>query len=69
MLSANGLRRRKETVSRGRELLDVRPCWNVNSTAPGGGVAEMLQSLSGYVQGAGLDARWVAVGGDAEFFR
>ena len=43
--------------------------WTVNSTASGGGVAEMLRSLIGYVRGAGLDARWVVIGGDADFFR
>jgi trehalose synthase len=43
--------------------------WTVNSTAQGGGVAEMLRSLIGYVRGAGLDARWTVVGGDADFFR
>ncbi len=69
MLSGDGLRRLEHTVSRGRELLGGRTCWNVNSTARGGGVAEMLQSLIGYVQGAGLDARWVAVDGDPDFFR
>jgi trehalose synthase len=43
--------------------------WNVNSTARGGGVAEMLRSLIGYVHGAGLDARWLVIPGNAEFFR
>ena len=28
----------------------------------------MLRSLIGYTRGAGLDARWVVVPGDAEFF-
>ena len=49
--------------------MDGRTLWTVNSTARGGGVAEMLHSLIGYVRGAGLDARWVVIGGDAEFFR
>jgi trehalose synthase len=49
-------------------LLDGRTLWNVNSTARGGGVAEMLRSLIGYVRGAGIDARWVVVPGDADFF-
>ena len=40
----------------------------VNSTARGGGVAEMLRSLIGYVRGAGLDARWIVIDGDEEFF-
>ena len=43
-----------------------RTIWNVNSTATGGGVAEMLQSLLAYARGAGVDARWVVIQGDAE---
>jgi trehalose synthase len=69
VLSADGAARFEHTVARGRELLDGRTCWNVNSTARGGGVAEMLQSLIGYARGAGLDARWVAIDGDPDFFR
>jgi trehalose synthase len=42
---------------------------NVNSTATGGGVAELLQTLLAYAKGAGIDARWIVVEGDAEFFR
>src|SRR5215475_1996111 len=41
---------------------------NVNSTAAGGGVAEMLQTLLAYARGAGVDARWVVIEGDPEFF-
>jgi trehalose synthase len=41
---------------------------NVNSTATGGGVAEMLQTLLAYVRGAGVDARWLVIDGDPEFF-
>ena len=37
--------------------------WNVNSTAAGGGVAEMLPSLIGYARGLGLDARWFVIAG------
>ena len=33
-----------------RPMLSGRAIWNVNSTAAGGGVAEMLQVLVGYVQ-------------------
>ena len=43
--------------------------WNVNSTAQGGGVAEMLHSLLAYARGAGVDARWIVIAGDPEFFR
>ena len=55
-------------LARGRALLADRTVWNVNSTARGGGVAEMLRSLIGYVQGAGIDARWVVMPGDTAFF-
>ncbi len=34
----------------------------------GGGVAEMLRSLIAYVRGVGIDARWVVIEGDADFF-
>ena len=42
--------------------------WHINSTAAGGGVAEMLQTLLGYERGAGLDSRWLVIEGDPEFF-
>jgi trehalose synthase len=41
---------------------------NVNSTATGGGVAELLQTLSAYVRGAGVNCRWLVIGGDPSFF-
>src|SRR5262245_12354524 len=53
----------------GREVFQGRTVWNVNSTAAGGGVAEMLRSLMAYVCGASVDARWVVVPGTPEFFR
>ncbi len=59
----------EHTLTRGRELLQGRTLWNINSTARGGGVAEMLRSLLGYTRGAGLDTRWVAINGDPRFFR
>ncbi len=49
-------------------LLDGHTVWNVNSTASGGGVAEMLRVLVGYTRGAGLDVRWLVTHGDEEFF-
>ena len=48
----------EQTIAAAHALLDRRTIWNVNSTAYGGGVAEMLRSLIGYVRGAGLDGRW-----------
>jgi len=45
-----------------------RTVWNVNSTAVGGGVAEMLQVLVGYVEDLGVAIRWLVIHGDADFF-
>jgi trehalose synthase len=45
-----------------------RRIWNVNSTARGGGVAEMLVPLLAYARGAGVDARWQVITADAPFF-
>jgi trehalose synthase len=42
--------------------------WNVNSTARGGGVAEMLAALIPYERGAGIDERWAVMEGSPEFF-
>ena len=51
-----------------QSALDGRAIFNINSTASGGGVAEMLQTLLAYVRGAGIDARWLVIEGDPEFF-
>jgi trehalose synthase len=51
-----------------RDQLGGRTVWNVNSTAAGGGVAEMLQVLVGYVKDVGISVRWSVITGDAEFF-
>ena len=53
---------------RAAELFAGRVVWHVNSTARGGGVVELLQSLLGYARGAGVDARWVVVDGSPAFF-
>jgi trehalose synthase len=50
------------------ESLDGRTVWNVNSTAEGGGVAEILHSLLPYLQDAGWKVRWVVMDGDEDFF-
>jgi len=57
------------TAARLRGLLSRRVVWNVNSTAVGGGVAEMLQSLLGYTRGLGIDSRWLVIEGNPDFFR
>jgi trehalose synthase len=51
------------------KILEGRVIWHVNSTARGGGVAEMLQSLLAYARGAGVDVRWVTIGANEDFFR
>jgi trehalose synthase len=55
-------------VREARELLDGRVVWNVNSTARGGGVVELLRPLVAYARGAGVDARWLVIDGTPEFF-
>jgi trehalose synthase len=56
-------------IATARELLTGRAIWHVNSTARGGGVAEMLQSLLAYARGAEVDVRWVTISGNPDFFR
>ncbi len=51
-----------------RDRLSKRVVWNVNSTAVGGGVAEMLPSLLGYARGIGIDTRWLVIAGNPDFF-
>jgi trehalose synthase len=68
VLTPTGLTAFEHAIQRGRELLGDGTFWNVNSTAAGGGVAEMLRSLIGYACGAGLDARWVVIEGAPDFF-
>ena len=66
-----GPRRAEAMVAAGAralELLGSRTFWNVNSTAAGGGVAEMLQTLVHYARGAGVDARWLVLHGTPAFF-
>jgi len=56
------------TAQRARETLAGRVVWNINSTASGGGVAEMLQTLLAYARGAAVDTRWLVIDGDPQFF-
>ena len=57
-----------DAADRVRPLLAGRTVWNVNSTAAGGGVAEMLQVLVGYVQDLSIPVGWLVITGDAGFF-
>jgi trehalose synthase len=58
----------REGLRRAAAALAGRVVWSVNSTARGGGVAEMLPWLLGYARGAGIDARWMVIGGAPGFF-
>ncbi|NYD41809.1 glycosyltransferase [Nocardioides panaciterrulae] len=58
----------EQTAVHARALLAGRTVWNLNSTAHGGGVAEMLQVLLSYGRGAGVDTRWLVIEGDPAFF-
>jgi trehalose synthase len=53
---------------RAEAMLSGRTIWNVNATAAGGGVAEMLQALLAYAKGAGVDTRWLVLDGTPDFF-
>lgn len=55
-------------IEDGARELRERVVWNVNSTARGGGVVELLKPLLGYSRGAGVDARWAVIHADAPFF-
>jgi trehalose synthase len=68
LLTPERTERLETYVAATRELLEGRVVWNVNSTARGGGVAEMLHTLVAYAAGASVDIRWLVVGGDPEFF-
>ena len=58
----------RAVVARSAVALSGRTIWNVNSTATGGGVAEMLRSILGYVLDSGIRTRWLVLAGDPPFF-
>jgi trehalose synthase len=64
VLDPNDCRRFLDRLEVAAERLAGRRLWQVNSTEQGGGVAEMLHFLTG----AGIDARWVVIEGNQEFF-
>jgi trehalose synthase len=68
-LLGQGWKQVDEAIDEARRLLKGRVVWNVNSTARGGGVAELLQSLLAYARGAGVDVRWLTISGNPDFFR
>jgi len=58
-----------EMVHTTRERVRGHVVWNLNSTAAGGGVAEILTSLIAYAVDAGVDARWLVVHATPDFFK
>jgi trehalose synthase len=68
LLGPERAQRFEATAATACALLQGRSVVNVNSTATGGGVAELLQTLLAYARGAGVDARWVVIEGDPRFF-
>jgi trehalose synthase len=68
LIDPDRLRELLTGADRFRRQLDGRTLWHVNSTVAGGGVAEMLQALLGYVLDQDIDVRWLAIDGDPEFF-
>ncbi len=57
-----------EAIRGATRVLGSRTVVNVNSTAAGGGVAELLETLLGYARGGGVATRWFVVEGDPAFF-
>jgi trehalose synthase len=68
LFSAERAERLDTLAAEARDRLDGRVVWNVNATAHGGGVAEMLQTLLAYARGAGVDTRWVVLSAAPDFF-
>jgi trehalose synthase len=48
--------------------LQGRTVWHVNSTSEGGGVAELLHQVLGYLIDGGIRTRWIVIEGDQDFF-
>jgi trehalose synthase len=69
VLELEPARRFARRLDQAADRLAGRRVWHVNSTEGGGGVAEMLHFLLGYLIGAGIDARWVVLEGNEDFFR
>jgi trehalose synthase len=69
LLGSERIRALEREATTIREKLGSRAVWNVNSTATGGGVAEMLRSLLRYARGLGIGVRWLVLDAPPEFFK
>ncbi|MDQ4131481.1 MAG: glycosyl transferase family 1, partial [Actinomycetota bacterium] len=68
IIASAHLQRLRQAMTTMGTVMAGRTLWHVNSTAAGGGVAEMLPFLLAYLRGAGVETRWVVVGGQPDFF-
>ncbi|HVV76511.1 MAG TPA: glycosyltransferase [Mycobacteriales bacterium] len=68
VLAADDFERFTVDVRDAKARLAGHTLWHVNSTAEGGGVAEMLQSILGYLTESDLPVRWLVIDGNDEFF-
>ncbi len=68
VLPRERVERLEASAVRARAAFGDRVVWHVNATAHGGGVAEMLQTLLAYGNGARVENRWLVIDGDPEFF-
>ena len=68
LLEAGQWRELVATMEHLARAMRGRALWNVNSTARGGGVVELLSSLIPYDRGCGIDERWDVIEGSPAFF-
>jgi len=59
----------KDAAEQTLAVCDGHIVWHINSTAVGGGVAEMLPSMLGYCRGLGIKTRWLVISGNPDFFQ
>jgi trehalose synthase len=69
LMGEDYVRQAEAVAARAARRLAGRVWWNINSTARGGGVAEMLPPLLAYARGAGIDVRWLVIAGTPAFFQ
>jgi trehalose synthase len=69
LLGEPAVREAMDAAERLRRILTGHTLWSINSTRVGGGVAEMLRPLLAYARGVAIDARWLVIRGDRDFFR
>jgi trehalose synthase len=67
-----GPKRERRVCAAAAELVDTlagRELWHVNSTARGGGVAELLARVLPIYRALGVPVRWAVIGGPEPFFK